>query len=356
MEYTIGFKDLPFCPEKSQVVYVENGFDETVNNFIKCNYVRLHAEFEKNRLDFVYLPFYFDAPGLKEKVQYSAPYLLPRLNELGTLSSSYLLNYMSHPENRSKMSPSLLFLPRSLDAEWVFSAITLDDVVRDNVDVSTIVERVVRMYPRHVDSQRENPQSLWDFIGRIFKKKTHETDLKIEGKDSGGNTEPRIRFRIVEKGERAEESKKRISPLKVDLGESLRTETEDTSETDIKNDIDRELIKLQSVVESLRLKGVPLGVIHEFLDSQEPISPLVITEDLRLFLPSYDNIEIELSAQIKAFYFLFLNHPEGIVLQRLDEYHGELMNYYGQTNKGGLQSRWSKVLKNWRSMETTNCM
>ena len=35
----------------------------------------------------------------------------------------------------------------------------------------------------------------------------------------------------------------------------------------------------------------------------------------------------------KAVYFLFLNHPEGIVLQHLEEYHNELVNYYLQTSK-----------------------
>jgi hypothetical protein len=35
----------------------------------------------------------------------------------------------------------------------------------------------------------------------------------------------------------------------------------------------------------------------------------------------------------KAVYFLFLNHPEGIILQHLEEYHRELVNYYLQTSQ-----------------------
>jgi hypothetical protein len=35
----------------------------------------------------------------------------------------------------------------------------------------------------------------------------------------------------------------------------------------------------------------------------------------------------------KALFFLFLNHPEGIVLQHLENYHRELVNYYLQTSR-----------------------
>ena len=34
----------------------------------------------------------------------------------------------------------------------------------------------------------------------------------------------------------------------------------------------------------------------------------------------------------KAMFFLFMNHPEGIVLKRLEEHHQELVNYYLQTS------------------------
>ena len=106
---------------------------------------------------------------------------------------------------------------------------------------------------------------------------------------------------------------------------------------------------LQSIVKSLRLRGIALGAIHKFIDEQEPLSPLVITEDLRLFLPLYNNIEIELSAQKKALYFLFLNHPEGIVLQHLGDYHNELVNYYKQTNNGVLTPKMEESI---RKLET----
>ena len=113
----------------------------------------------------------------------------------------------------------------------------------------------------------------------------------------------------------------------------------------LRDEVAEILENLENNVKKLRLQGVTLSAIHEFIDKQEPLSPLVITEDLRIFLPEYNNIEIELSAQRKALYFLFLNHPEGIVLQHLEEYHKELMNYYKQTNGGVVTPRMEESIK-----------
>ena len=125
------------------------------------------------------------------------------------------------------------------------------------------------------------------------------------------------------------------------------------SETEIDNETAEEIAqiytRLNETIKSLRLKGITLGAIHEFIDEQEPLSPLVITEDLRIFLPLYNNIEIEMSAQNKALFFLFLNHPEGIVLQHLEDYHNELINYYKQTRKGTLTPKLEEGI---RKLET----
>ena len=56
-----------------------------------------------------------------------------------------------------------------------------------------------------------------------------------------------------------------------------------------------------------------------------------------------------MSAQNKAMFFLFLNHPEGIVLQHLEDYHNELINYYRQTKKGPLTSKQEESI---RKLET----
>ena len=70
--------------------------------------------------------------------------------------------------------------------------------------------------------------------------------------------------------------------------------------------------------------------IHEFIDKQEPLSRMTITSDYRIFLPDYNNMEIEMGALPKAIYFLYLRYPEGIIYKHMPDYYNELLNIYKQ--------------------------
>ena len=95
-------------------------------------------------------------------------------------------------------------------------------------------------------------------------------------------------------------------------------------------DTERILRELRENVQKLRLEGVSLMAIHEFIDKQEPLSRMVITEDYRIFLPDYNNMEIEMGALPKAVYFLFLRYPEGIIYKHMPDYYNELLGIYKQ--------------------------
>lgn len=86
--------------------------------------------------------------------------------------------------------------------------------------------------------------------------------------------------------------------------------------------------KLEEVVRKLREQGMPLKAIHTIIDTYEPLSKVVITPDNRIFLPDYNNIEIEMGALPKALYFLFLRYPEGLVFKQLINHEKELFNIY----------------------------
>lgn len=90
------------------------------------------------------------------------------------------------------------------------------------------------------------------------------------------------------------------------------------------------LRELRTIVQRLRLEGVSLMAIHEFIDKQEPLSHMTITLDYRIFLPDYNNLEIEMGALPKAIYFLFLRYPEGIIYKHILDHHSELLNIYRQ--------------------------
>ena len=87
---------------------------------------------------------------------------------------------------------------------------------------------------------------------------------------------------------------------------------------------------LRMTVQKLRLEGVSLMAIHEYIDKQEPLSRMTITSDYRIFLPDYNNMEIEMGALPKAIYFLYLRYPEGIIYKHMPDYYNELLNIYKQ--------------------------
>lgn len=398
-KYSIVFKDIKFAPERSQVIYVENLYDETVNSFIRDNYDKLVEEFRKNNLEFVYLPIYFNASGQKEKIRYYVPYLTSLIKEQ-TLSC-YLLDYMLYPENRAEISPSLLFCPkqRQGENEWAFLAIRIDDMIEDNAtvfdiaqkvdDVNGIITRVTgvaggKAELQSVDSMEEEmPDEVSELDAlyasqqdvveddsenvciRVVKESAdieldEESDIRFRqvfseedenvlfgsADEENYTDDSDIRFRIVSNPEKIEE-KNRIKDFYDAIPQIIEDEKmfEKDIDVDTAVEICEILFNLQKTVKALRIKGVALGALHKFIDKQEPISPLVITEELRIFLPLYNNIEIELSAQMKALYFLFLNHPEGIILQHLEDYHSELMNYYRQTNNGVLTPKMEESMK-----------
>ena len=106
--------------------------------------------------------------------------------------------------------------------------------------------------------------------------------------------------------------------------------------------------KLEEVVRKLRELGMPLKVIHSMIDGYEPLSQIVIDSDNRIFLPDYNNIEIEMGALPKALYFLFLRYPEGLVFKQLIDHEKELLNIYRElrpsTDEALLQASIQKLV------------
>ena len=66
---------------------------------------------------------------------------------------------------------------------------------------------------------------------------------------------------------------------------------------------------------------------------------MTITKDHRIILPDYNNIEVKMEPLVKAVYFLFLKHPEGIVFKELADYREELLKVYKSLKPMGLSKR-----------------
>lgn len=322
MNFQLSFANLPFKPDKSQVIYVEEFYDEQANRFITDNYHELRQWFEYRGYEFIYLPMLFKDDELKRKVLYYAPYLETKIVADKSLRSSYLLNFLSSSHLGEAVKPSILFGPERCGDEWLFQACELPLSGVASKDIIQLLDAVSSgtLFVNESCAMSDN-------VLMNYQPSEPRSSMSIESDEKRSARKRSFFSKMVDRiqGELFEDDAENYAPQRDEVAEILES--------------------LENSVKKLRLQGVTLSAIHEFIDKQEPLSPLVITDDLRIFLPQYNNIEIELSAQRKALYFLFLNHPEGIVLQHLEEYHKELMNYYKQTNGGVVTPRMEESIK-----------
>ena len=360
MKYSIAFNNLPFEPEDKQVIYVENQYDERSNAIIRKNYDWLKWTFKRANLDFVYLPMFFNDEEVKEKVLYYAPYLTSEIMEKMELRSSYLLGYMSHLENKEKIAPSFLYAPKKDNDEWIFKGQTIEIDNDDENRVHQWLEIVVSEIEEELTHQKVDYRIIDD---------SDTDELPISQESDGGGPEPsQVQYSLTpdleeqvkrwaknchkeivredETNDVLDSEKKQESNVWKKLGRWLKHsaneivfeeddydgETASTLNEIRDEDVIETVEDLEKNIERLRLLGIPLAAIVEFVAKYETISRLRLTDDHRILLPDYGNREVKMGPLCKAMFFLFMNHPEGIVLKRLEEHHQELVNYYLQTS------------------------
>jgi hypothetical protein len=103
------------------------------------------------------------------------------------------------------------------------------------------------------------------------------------------------------------------------------------------------LSEFQRIAVELRKRGVWELVINRMFQPTQMLSRLVIHNN-RIFLPDYNNLEIEMTPMVKAVYFLFLRHPEGIVYKDLPDYRNELRTIYASLCRFDDKERMEKSI------------
>lgn len=112
-------------------------------------------------------------------------------------------------------------------------------------------------------------------------------------------------------------------------------------EADDNFDIESKIIidEIRERIEKLRLRKVDDVVIRSIFNPAPKLSRLVVTDDFRITLPEFNDMEICLEPLIKSVYLLFLSHPEGILFKNLPDYEDELTTIYKTiTNRSDISS------------------
>ena len=97
--------------------------------------------------------------------------------------------------------------------------------------------------------------------------------------------------------------------------------------------------EIRERIAMLREMGMGRKFIKSLLDDEPKLSRLIITKDLRIVLPDYNDMEIKMEPINKAVFLLFLRHPEGIVFKHLPDYRKELAELYQKIKPLGLNER-----------------
>lgn len=332
----ILFKDLPFSPDPNQVFYIENGYNEAVNNFICDYYGELQSMFSRIGLEFVYLPYLLKESDVEAKVRYYAPYLSPK-QLVQKVQSNAFVPYISDAGVKAVLKPSLLFEGREEDnlGDVRFLAVDIENLIHSNENIIDRLEQLVL-------SAREE----------FYKEEIEWSDVcnGIEEDMDYGLPEPCPSaaplcddFQVFERKEPSDKPNGKRGRLLKRLGKNINAFCDESEEEELPQKTQEALEEERSLkatadilrdlritVQRLRLEGVSLMAIHEFIDKQEPLSRMIITPDYRIILPDYNNMEIEMGALPKAIYFLYLRYPEGIVYKHMPDYYNELLGIYKQ--------------------------
>lgn len=271
--------NLPFVPDENEIVYLENEYDADANKFVKENIDLIRERLATRGFRFVYLP---ELKVSKEMVRSMIAYHSPQattdaeiaIEDEVSLPSNFLLDYMTHPQNRRNIKPSFAWY----DHKYL-----------------------------HPDTHK-----LWHFYSCIT----------FDGKEALADPEGVIDDMMPELGSL-------LGSREIWFSIQEPTEDElDTADCHFDEETQKILEDIQKQLDAIRLKGIGEAIIAKYIKPRPVLSHIRITHDFRIFLDDYNNLEIKMEPLVKAVYLLFLRHEDGIAFKDLADYGTELETIY----------------------------
>lgn len=273
--------------EVREIVYVENGYNECLNRFFMNHQdLRLYHMYK-----FVYLPRLSDElKGDEQFLHYLCPNIDMNETEKLKMDSSYPLQFLSYPEDSDKIKQGMFFFVGN----------------RKNHGAGYIEGHY---YPLEEGDDDEIIKQLDEIVKRVH------SDYSRAGL-----------YSTVKRPEIEEGSTD-------DYADRLFTWVNSDKET-------AQLVdEINDRMKMLEERGLPRNLILKLFESKEKLSRLIVTKDLRIILPDYNNMEIKMEPLVKAVYYLFLKHPEGIAFKYLPDYREELTKIYVKLKPYGMNER-----------------
>jgi len=269
-----------------ELVYVERERSEVLNSFFERHKgLQLYYMYR-----LVYLPHFIAQLDEGEQLSYLFPHLDPKDYNFRKIDSVFPLDYMAYPEDREKIGHGMMLFYEGMDnhgAPYICGS----------------------YYPLSEGSDEDIIRQLHEVVNKAHVEHSHS-----------------VLYQKMKRPEIEEGSTK-------DYADELFMWVAKDNEVAL-------LVKeIRERVEELHRRGLGSNLIKKLIREEPKFSRLVVTEDYRIVLPDYHDMEIKMEPLVKAVYLLFLRHPEGIIFKHLPDYRGELADIYSRLRPNGLTTR-----------------
>lgn len=270
-----------------EIVYVENGYNECLNKFFRTHQdLRLYHMYK-----FIYLPRLSDElKGDEQFLHYLCPNIDMNETEKLKMDSSYPLQFLSYPEDSDKIKQGMFFFVGNRKNHGAGYIEGHYYPLKEGDDESII---------KQLDSIVKDVHSDYGLGGLYC------TAKRPEIKEGSTDDYADMLFMWVN-------SDKETAQLVDEINDRMKM---------------------------LEERGLPRNFILKLFENKTKPSRLIVTKDMRIILPDYNDMEIKMEPLVKAVYILFLKHPEGIIFKHLPDYREELMQIYVKMKPYGMSER-----------------
>lgn len=319
----IYFREMPFTPSNNEIIYIESSYGGISWLFDKCWREIDDALMENCNVHFRYIPTLEDTIS-KEQIKWYAPFLKEtdikafKASLFNRHASSELSHYIVKDKHISYKDPVLIPLNKDY---WHLPS----GLMMHNVKSSYQNDFLYIPLPTEKLSKPEGIVDLCVVCTKELINYNYSFNV-AENKGKNKTHDDIDHEHIIPDASMFSISRKYCSDYHFNW------------------EVKELLEEARTIIDRLRVEGVSEIVIKRLLSQKPKLSNMVITSDCRILLTDYD-IEIEMRPLVKAVYFLFLRHPDGIQFKSLPDYRQELAAIYTRLRGGDLNAKEQQSIK-----------
>lgn len=293
----VEFKDLRIG-DWYDAIYIENEYHKETNRLFRWRRRKIKKLLKKEWINLIYIPEVAKKVNTKRQILYRAPFL--HKGQLGAVSdptSASLLKFLADPDDARFIEPGFLFFFRTLpNGNRLYLYYKFFQAGKIRSWLIEEIKEIAKNHTKKIERLKQKSEVLYG-CKRYGQGGLYST-VKVKDKNWADNN--------------FDNPDKEISTL---------------------------LQRLERDVRHLKQRGISMQVLEQIIHQEDVISRLFISKDYKIFLPDYNNMEIKMEPLVKAVFFLFLKHPEGIRFKQLPDYREELASIYKELRPLGLNKR-----------------